>query len=294
VGIARLLGAAAACALIGTVGAARIAAARPGSDQEQDPAYWVERMEQALLPGASLRTDLVLENPGRPRSEARQQMRLIRVEGPSRIRSVVEVESPPAARRVLRISSQPGGRVERVVFSGAGEPITLHAERQDRFLDSVFSYEDLGFVALDHRADHARVAIEELSGGRTVRLETGAYGPYGKVITLLDADTALPRKVEFYDSQGHLVRTVGYGQVDRSGAYAFPLEVEAVELATGRRSRVRFQHVELGASVYEHEFGDLRLRQVLEDLQRAGLERSSTSSSGGGGWIREPDAGTGS
>lgn len=254
-----------------------------GQAEKRDPAYWVDRMEQALLPGASFRGELVLENEGRPRSEARLQMRLLRVQGPERIRSVVAVESPPSARRVLRISSRAGGGVKSTLFRGVGDPLTLRAERDEPFLDSVFRYEDLGFVELGHRARNASVSFEDRPEGRVVRIDTGAYGPYGKVVTWLDPATALPREVEFFDADGRLARSVHYGQVDREGAYPFPLQAEAVELATGRKSRVRYRDVELGVTVYEDEFGDLHLRQLLQGPEQAGSPESRAKTSS---WIR--------
>ncbi len=83
----------------------------------------------------------------------------------------------------------------------------------------------------------------------------------------LDPETALPQSVEFFDTRGILRRTVSYAEIDREGPYRFPLRVEAVETSPGRRSSVRFEEVELGAEVYEYEFGEPHLRRVLRELQ---------------------------
>jgi len=231
--------------------------------ERRDPAHWREEVEQALLPLASLRADLVIREPGDPAPEIRA--RLHRALGPSGIRSVVAVEGPTAERRVLRITSTPGGGVERVLYAGEGDPVTLDRARHEAFLLTAFTYEDLGFVDLRH-LDDAELEFEDLEEDRVVRLTTGPHGPYSKVVMRVDPETALPRSVQYFDPDARLERTVSYGDVEMEGRHHFPLRIEAVERRSGRRSVLRFRDVELGPDIRDYEFGDRHLRSLLREL----------------------------
>jgi hypothetical protein len=251
-------------------------------EEREDPAYWIGRMEQALLPQAALRALLTLEREtgGLPRPEIRAE--LTRVQGPERIRSVLAIRSPPFEREVLKIVAEPEGAVERVAYQRSREPVTQRRQRHDLVLGSVFTYEDLGFVPFSHRAGDARVEIERISGQRIVRVETGPYGPYSRVVSRLDWDTALPRDVAFFDAAGALQRTVTYGDVARRGAHPYPMQIEALEAATGRRSRLRLREIEPGAEVYTYEFREPFLHDLLDAVQE---EEPSLA----GGGERTPD-----
>lgn len=247
------------------------ATSRVVDDEEAtDPAYWIDRMEQALLPQASMRALATLEDAGAPGPSRELRLELARVQGPDRIRSIVAVRSPTSEHAVVKVASGPEGEVRRVAYTGVRAGIEHRRDRHDAFLLSALRYEDLGFVGLGHRALDARVEVEELSdglGGRTVRVTTGPHGPHGRVVTRLDWETALPREVEYFDRQGVLQRTVEYGEVEHRDAYAYPMRIEALEPATGRRSVLRFQRVELGATIYEYEFRAPHLNDLLDALQ---------------------------
>lgn len=241
------------------VGSARIT-------DNRDPRYWADRMEQALLPQSSLRANVVFKNQGGLDPVPELRARLTRVQGPSNIRSVVAVGSPPRERRVLKITSTSDGGVERELYAGAGHPMTIRVDRYDHILRTAFTYEDLGFVEMRHFSD-ADVEFEDLPEGRVVRLTAKPYGPYGKVVARLDPETALPTRVEFFDTSGILRRTVTYSQVDREGHDPFPLRVEASEPGSGGRSTLQFKAVELGVEIGEYEFGEPYLRGVLRELE---------------------------
>jgi hypothetical protein len=268
----RALGAVAFVAIQSVALTAHAVAATPIVDdaQARDPAYWIGRMEQALLPQSSMRAVLELEEDvGGARVFPSRELRaeLTRVQGPDRIRSVVAVRSPEKDQEVFEITSRPGGEVERVGYGRIQGASRLQRHGYDPFLGSAFTYEDLGFVELGHRAQEATVEIESLPEGRIVRVETGPYGPYGKVITRLDWKTALPRTVEFFDAEGKPSRTVEYRDVVRDGTDSFPMQMEAVDFASGRRSRLHLGPVELGATIYEYEFRAEHLQEVLDTTE---------------------------
>jgi len=233
--------------------------------EEHDAAYWIDRMEASLLPKASLRARFVLDTASRPQQELRGQ--LARVQGPTQIRSIVAIERPDRERRVLLISSTPGGELESGLYLAGEPPLRIRVARTDPFLSTAFTYEDLGFVEQRKAAD-TRLEEEDLPTGRVIVLTSGPYGPYGRVETRLDPKTALPKKVEYYDRDEKLVRTVTYGGLEKHGIFSFPQRIEAVETKTGRRSTLRMLDVQLGAEVYEYELSDDGLRELAIKVNR--------------------------
>jgi len=61
---------------------------------------------------------------------------------------------------------------------------------------------------------------------------------------------------------------VTYGELQKHGIFPFPQRIEAVETATGRRSTLRLQDVELGVDVYEYEFSDEGLRELTGKIAK--------------------------
>lgn len=262
------LTAAPSCASSGSMRAARVACiaglafALTGALEERDPAYWTHRLEQALLPLASMRATLVLETMEAGRPIVTLRGKLTRIQG-DRLLSTLAIDGPGSERRILRIASSPGGGAQRALYVRSGKPVERRVEGHDRILRTAFTYADLGFVDLDHLAT-AEVEVEDVLGERQIILTAGPYGPYRSVKLRLDPESALPRRIELFDRRGRMARTVTYSDVRRDGSFRFPFRIEAVDLDSGRRSTVRVHHVELGAEVMEHEFSDSYLRDLAD------------------------------
>lgn len=235
--------------------------------RDDDPAYWADRLQQAMLPRASMRARLRLESSDKSRPIREYGGSLVRVEGPTSIRSVLTIERPSDARRVIKVESLPSGGAERTVYTNPEtSPISLTIDPSERILLTSLTYEDLGFVPLAHRAGDS-VEFEAASEGAVVRLVSEPYGRYGRVVTRIDRKTALPLETEYFDKRGMLIRRVTYSEVDREGPYSFPLRIEAVDLRTGFRTTVRLTEAIVGAPIYEYEFSDPELRRRLRNIR---------------------------
>ena len=231
--------------------------------REDDPAYWVNRMQQAMLPQASLRAYLELHSSDPDRAIQQYGGSLVRVESPTAIRSILTIETPIDARRVVKIESRPRGKLERVLYvSPTAPPTSLVLDASEPILLTSVTYEDLGFASLERRAG-STVEFEASSDGAVVRLVSGPYAAYARVVTRLDRQTALPIEVEFFGERGVLVRRVTYSNVARKDLYSYPLRIASKDFHTGFTTTVELSDVEIGPPIYEYEFSDAHLRRLL-------------------------------
>lgn len=241
------------------------AAGQVANHTSEDPTYWADRMEAALLPQAALRAKVTLRSSDPTQVIQGFSGRLVRVQNAAGIRSILTIEKPAEARRILRVESRPGGQAQRVLYTGQGDPIALQVPRSERILRTSLTYEDLAFVPLGHRG--ASMEFEAAAGDKVVRLTSRSYDGYGKVVTRIDRELGLPIDAEFFDRAGKLRRRVTYGEIQTVGPYSFPLEIKATDLETSFVTTIRLSAVELGAEIYEHEFTDdynLKLIKIIE------------------------------
>jgi hypothetical protein len=231
----------------------------------EDPAYWANRMENALLPQAALRAKVTLRSSNPTHPIHGFSGRLVRVQNAAGIRSILSIEKPAEARRILRVESRPAGQAQRVLYTRFGDPIALKVPHSERILRTSLTYEDVAFVPLGHRG--VSMEFEAAAGDKVVRLTSGPYDGYGKVVTRVDRELGLPIDAEFFDRAGKLRRRVTYGEIETVGPYSFPLEIKATDLETSFVTTIRLSAVELGAEIYEHEFTDdynLKLIRIIE------------------------------
>jgi len=116
-----------------------------------------------------------------------------------------------------------------------------------RFLDTDFTYADLGFVSLQGTC--RLLGEEEHAGERAYKVEMVPQEPwyYLRIITWVAADSMLPLQRDFYNRAGELWKSEFFEQVTVIDGVPTPL-------------RIRMQDVQLGTST------ELRLSEVRTDV----------------------------
>ncbi|MEO6025937.1 MAG: outer membrane lipoprotein-sorting protein [Candidatus Binatia bacterium] len=121
-----------------------------------------------------------------------------------------------------------------------GRPRQLNpATRGESFMGSDFTYEDLGAPARDERT-HEIVGEPLLDGEPTYQVESvpRAHDVYSRIRTWVSSETFLPRRVEYFDRDGKLLKVGRFDDVRivKGIPTVFALEMENVR--TGHRTAV--------------------------------------------------------
>lgn len=240
-------------------------------------AYWIGRMEAALLPQSSLRTEARITTREGPGVEQKTQLRIARVQGPARLRTLVTIREEDESARIERVVFD-DGRLERTVFhAGAAEPVRLPVSRTRQIGETEFTYEDLAFAdfsprergTVERREAHDAGATPHVPGharGVVEITSTDAWEGDGKVVTLLSEETALPLEVQFYDDHGQMFRTLRFGDFREVGPYTYPQRAEVRNRRSGRSSTLELFDTLLGPRIYEAEFSGAQIRKRLRVL----------------------------
>jgi len=117
------------------------------------------------------------------------------------------------------------------------------ADAYQAFLDSDFSYADLGFVTQDAR--YKVVGSETRDGVATTKVEgiPREQWYYSRFVIWIANDTSLPVREEFYDPSGSLWKVETWGQVTRIDGTPVPLNVRMEDTRQGGSTELRVSDV---------------------------------------------------
>jgi len=246
--------------------AAILGLATAATAEPHDAAYWVDRMQAALLPRSSLRTDASVVTRTRLGVEERATLRIVRIQGPRRLRTLLAVHEEGEPPRIERVEFGANGFHRSVFQPDSGLPVDLPTARGQHVGNTEFTYEDLAFADF---APWKNGALEQRSAGgaETIDVTARGYEDYGRVVVRLDPKTALPIEVLYFRPSGRLLRTLRFRDFARNGSDTFPTEVVAENLGSGRTSTLTFSATVIGPPVYESEFSDVDIAKGLEVLK---------------------------
>jgi hypothetical protein len=209
------------------------------AEEPAPPDTWITRTRTALAPSPmSGRADLhVRDVKGREFDFTVEWLRPADEEGR---RTLFEMREAGAAQSVVsQLIEKPGEPLVNWVFDLLSRRFVRYEGFlvTDRFAGSLFRFEDLGLAdPQGRRGGEAR--WHEEGGRRLVRLESGPYHYYARVVTLLEPGSGLPLRVEFYDHTGAKIREEHFEEVRDWDGRPFPSRMRARDHVTGEETRL--------------------------------------------------------
>lgn len=245
------------------------AASSDSADAPDSVASWILRTTEALAGAPDLAYQARFTIRGDEGRSETLQLRLRRSSSEKAIRTVVEAEdSSQGLRSVMRVDTLPNGTlkisswdVDRRRWNHVAGALPT-----DRFLESDFHFEDLGF-AFPIGKDSGSLARETLEGRERIHLESDAYRSYSRVDSWIDPSDFLPRKTEFRDLKQDLWRELLYEEFRSFQGRHYPTRIRVLDRQRSVESELQIERLQFGDGSRE---GDLEL-DSLERRIRAGL-----------------------
>jgi hypothetical protein len=229
------------------------------------PASWIDHMETALWPTPSVQADVTLESSDEIGRGLDTEMKLVRSQQGSEVRTQLRVIEPTAALgTVYEVSSAEGKPLKRWVYLPAIRRLRnlVGTRRTDAFMNSEFTYEDLDIAAPRESEWKSVERIEE--GGRSlVRVTSAPYSYYERVETVIDPATHLPVRVSYYDRSGELFKRATFDEIQAIEGHPMSTRIEMDDVETGAKSVLRLQKIRLSQPVDEKVFSESPIQTRL-------------------------------
>lgn len=256
--------AALACALTVALTAGAASAADPPSADEV-----VRQMKSAVEPPKpSVRTmTMTFDDRGTKTTFGLVQARKRLADGE---RSLTVLLEPAGARGIAYLTAAPS----------SGEPVEwlyvpyvqrtrklVPAENYQSFLDTDFTYGDLGLLPVDTR--NTLLGTEEIDGKKAYKVEsipssTVKQWYYSRTVTWIDAATLLPLRREFFSPAGDVFKIETFGQVTRIDGIPTALETRITNVGTSTTTTLRVDTVTYDATVPDSLFAPEGLRGIAD------------------------------
>ena len=144
------------------------------------------------------------------------------------------------------------------------------AERGRAFLGTDLSFEDMKKETKIERGDYTwrSAGEEEVDGARCWVVEgavidaaTAREIGYGRVRVRVDAETWMPRFIEYWDPAGAPLKTVRLRDIESVDGIWTARTIEAANAQTGHRTRIRFERVDFRTEVPEELLTEAAMRR---------------------------------
>lgn len=141
------------------------------------------------------------------------------------------------------------------------------AENYTNFLDSDFSYADLGFV--DRTTTNKLLGTETLDGKKTYKVQsipgqTTREWYYSKINTWVDAETLLPVRREFVSPAGNTFKVETYEGVSRFDGVPTALKTTMRNLPDKTSTELKITEVSYGLDIPDEVFDQTKLRTIAD------------------------------
>ena len=159
-------------------------------------------------------------------------------------------------------------RVRKIV------PVTEY----ERFLDTDFTYADLGFVSYD--GSYELLGEEERAGEAAYKLAFTPTNPwfYSRVVTWVSKGTHLPLERDYYDVRGQLWKRETFEQVTVISGIPTPLRIEMKDVQNEMKSVFAVSEVRFDPEIPEDLFSPAMLPKAADSSFWKQLETAGTSS----------------
>lgn len=203
----------------------------PASAADPSASEIVKKMKAALEPPkASIRDmTLTLNQEGESSSFKMIQARKILSDGP---RSLTVLTRPDAARGLGYLVQERAGKKDNVEFLYV--PLVrrvrrlVPAENYNSFLDSDFTYGDMGFLPMD--STDRLIGSDPVDGKDAWKVEsvpgsTVKQWYYSRYFTWIDKTTLLPIRRQFFSPAGEVFKTMTFESVTNVDGVPTPLKI---------------------------------------------------------------------
>lgn len=141
------------------------------------------------------------------------------------------------------------------------------AESYQSFMDTDFTYGDLGLLPVDTR--NTLLGTEQVEGKQAYKVESIPSTSvkqwyYSRTVTWIDAATLLPMRREFFSPAGDLFKVETFGSVTRVDGIPTPLEMRITNVGTKSTTTLTVTSVTYDANVPDSLFEEQGLRSVAE------------------------------
>jgi hypothetical protein len=254
-----------------------------GDVAAMDPAgsQVIQQMRAALEPDKPSVRQINLTVLGEtPTEKTTFQLVQARKRLPDGRRSLTVLTGPPAARGLAYLVEEKKGQVDPVEYIYV--PMVrrvrklVGAENQTSFLDSDFTYADLGFLPSDSQDS---LAGEEKVGGRDVFKIESIPGSeikkwyYSKIATWVDKESLLPVQRDFYGPNGQVFKIQTFGEATRVDGIPTILETTMESVGAKSHSKLEVTNVAYGKDLPDELFSPAKLSQIADAVDKAGLTK---------------------
>ncbi len=236
--------------------------------QPLDASAWLERSQAARFPAANMDAKFTLEIVRSDGSTLRRTGRSVRATRDQKLADRLFVITEPKTIAGMTLLSRdvlngPADqwlylpayrRVRRVAIHGAG----------DAFVGSDFYYADLARVRVE-AGEHSLMGDTSVGGRPCVRVETRSHDPlipYGRIVSALDKENALPLHTEYYDRKDVLLKVGTIDAVELRDGHPTPTSLSMRNVVLGTSSRIVLDAVEYDADLEPEMFTVERLEKV--------------------------------
>ncbi|HZR85121.1 MAG TPA: outer membrane lipoprotein-sorting protein [Candidatus Binatia bacterium] len=141
------------------------------------------------------------------------------------------------------------------------------AENYTSFLDSDFTYADLGFIDLD--TTNKLLATETIGGRKAYEIESIPSAKtkqwyYARIVTWVDTETLLPVKREFYSPSGIAFKVETFDSVSRVSGVPTPFHVTMKNVPAGTWTELQVTDVAYGIDLPDQAFTKDKLRTIAD------------------------------
>lgn len=211
---------------------------QPAAARAADPPSADEVVRQMRLalepPKTSVRTmTMVFDDRG-----TKTTFQLAQARKPKPDRSLTVLLEPEDARGIAYlVARQPGEEASEWIYVPLIRRVRhlVPAENYQTFLDTDFTYGDLGLLPID--TENKLLGTEQVEGRKAYKVESIPGSAvkqwyYARIVTLIDADMLLPIRREFYSPAGELFKVETFGAVTRVDGIPTPLEIVMTNVGT--------------------------------------------------------------
>lgn len=198
-------------------------------------------------------------------SERVREMKVSMKRGDDAIKSLFRFESPSdvAGTAFLQIDRDEGADEQMIYMPAIKRTNRISSKgRKGSFMGSDFTYEDLD---LGDEGDAQHTVAEDAADHWVVDTNPGDESTYGRIRSHVDKSTYLAKKVEFFDDDGALIKTLTVTETTMSGD-KHVAKVSVMKAEKGSATRLE---------VLEQRF-DVPAEELPDDMfTQANLERGN-------------------
>jgi outer membrane lipoprotein-sorting protein len=259
-------------------------AAGPARSADPSADDVVRQMKSALEPPKpSMRTmTLTLDDQGTKTTFGLVQARKKLADGD---RSLTVLIEPDDARGIAYLTSDSGsGEATEWLYVPYVQRTRklVPAENYQSFLDTDFTYADIGLLPTDTR--NTLLGTETVEAKKAYKIESipsSAVKQWyaARTVTWIDAETLLPMRREFYSPAGEVFKTATYGAVTRVDGVPTPLEITMTNRQGGTSTTLKVTSVSYEANIPDTLFAPEGLRKVADaDFWKTKPQKSAAGS----------------